>query len=133
MTVPAGRVRDGMSGVVLTVGPDHTLREAARLMAARKVGAAVVHDGDSEGPGIFTERDLLEALAAGQDPDGERVGAHLTADAVVAGPDWSLQEAAATMLRGGFRHLVVVEGDEVVGVISVRDVMRFWAQVPVEP
>jgi CBS domain-containing protein len=119
-------VRDGMSGVVLTVGPGHTLRQAARLMAKRKVGAAVVMDPESEGPGIVTERDLLNSIADGQDPDTELVGAHLTAELVFASPGWSLEQAAAAMVRGGFRHLVVVEGGETVGVLSVRDIVRCW-------
>jgi CBS domain-containing protein len=120
------QVRDGMSTVVLTVGPHHTLREAARLMAERKVGAAVVLDPDSPGPGIITERDLMESIGSGQDPDTERVGSHLTASLVFAAPDWSLEEAAVAMVRGGFRHLVVTEGGDIAGVLSVRDVVRCW-------
>ena len=120
------QVRDGMSTVVLTVGPHHTLREAARLMSQRKVGAAVVIDPDSPGPGIITERDLMESLGADQDPDSERVGNHLTASLVFAAPDWSLEEAAVAMVRGGFRHLVVTEGGDIVGILSVRDVVRCW-------
>jgi len=120
------QVRDGMSTVVLTVGPQHTLREAARLMAERKVGAAVVLDPDSPGPGIITERDLMDSLGAGQDPDVEQVGRHLTSSLVFAAPEWSLEEAAVAMVRGGFRHLVVTEGGDIVGVLSVRDVVRCW-------
>ena len=120
------QVRNGMSTVVLTVGPQHTLREAARLMSQRKVGAAVVIDPDSPGPGIITERDLMESIGAGQDPDTERVGNHLTASLVFAAPDWSLEEAAVAMVRGGFRHLVVTEGGDIAGVLSVRDVVRCW-------
>jgi CBS domain-containing protein len=120
------QVRDGMSTVVLTIGPQHTLREAARLMSDRKVGAAVVLDPDSPGPGIITERDLMESLGAGQDPDTEPVGRHLTSSLVFAAPDWSLEEAAVAMVRGGFRHLVVTEGGDIVGVLSVRDVVRCW-------
>jgi CBS domain-containing protein len=120
------QVRDGMSTVVLTVGPQHTLRDAARLMSARKVGAAVVIDPDSPGPGIITERDLMESLGAGQDPDTEVVGGHLTASLVFAAPDWSLEEAAVAMVRGGFRHLVVTEGGDIAGILSVRDVVRCW-------
>ena len=62
------QVRDGMSNVVLTVGPGHTLHEAARLMAERNVGAAVVLDPEASGPGILTERDILKSVAEGQDP-----------------------------------------------------------------
>jgi CBS domain-containing protein len=115
-----------MSKLVLTVGPGHTLREAAKLMAERSVGAAVVMDPDGEGPGIVTERDVLNALGAGQDPDRELVGDHLTSDVVYAAPDWSLEQAAAEMTRGRFRHLIVCAGPEVVGILSVRDVVRCW-------
>ena len=121
-------VRDVMTPAVVTVGPTHTMRQVAQVMAARKVGAAVVHDPDANGPGILTERDMLEAVAGGEDPDSEPASAHLTKDAVVAAPDWPLLKAAQTMLSGGFRHLVVCERDEVVGVLSVRDVLRAWTE-----
>ena len=120
------RVRDAMSTTVLSVGPHHTLRDAARLMSQRRVGAAVVLDPEGPGPGIITERDLLDSIGAGQDPDAERVRDHLTADIVFASPDWSLEEAAVAMVRGGFRHLVVTDGGEITGVLSVRDVVRCW-------
>jgi CBS domain-containing protein len=119
-------VREGMSKVVLTVGPGHTLRQAAELMAGRKVGAAIVVDPESMGPGIITERDILQSVAAGQDPTGERVADHLTANVVAAAPDWSLEEAAVAMVRGGFRHLLVVDGADTVGIVSVRDIVRCW-------
>ena len=121
------QVRDAMSSDVLTIGPTHTLRQAATQMAGRRVGAAVVHDPDAGGPGILTERDVLKSLADGQDPDTELVGEHLTPDAVVATPDWDLDRAAEAMLAGGFRHLVVCDGDDIVGVLSVRDVVRVWS------
>jgi CBS domain-containing protein len=120
------QVRDGMSATVLTVGPGHTLREAARLMSQRKVGAAIVIDPEQPGPGILTERDLLESLGTGQDPDTEKVGDHLSATLTFAAPDWSLERAAEAMVRGGFRHLVVVDGGEIAGILSVRDVVRCW-------
>lgn len=120
------QVRDGMSRDILTIGPDHTLRAAAAAMAQRRVGAALVHDSDGDGPGILTERDVLDAVAAGQDVNVERVSGHVTRDLVVAGPGWSLEQAATAMLRGGFRHLVVVDGGEVVGVLSMRDIVRCW-------
>ena len=120
------QVRDGMSTVVLTVGPGHTLRAAARLMAERRIGAAVVMDPEQSGPGILTERDLLDSIGQGQDPDVELVGDHLTSDVVFAAPDWSLEDAAAAMVRGGFRHLIVTDEGEVAGILSVRDVVRCW-------
>lgn len=119
-------VREGMSPVVLSVGPSHTLRDAARLMSGRGVGAAVVLDPDGHGPGIVTERDVLHAVGAGKDPDRELVADHLTRDVVFAAPGWSLEEAAGAMVRGGFRHLIVVEAGEMIGVLSVRDVVRCW-------
>jgi CBS domain-containing protein len=95
-------------------------------MARRNVGAAVVVDPEGEGPGIITERDVLRSVAEGQDPDGEKVGAHLTAESVSASPEWSLEEAASAMVRGGFRHLLVVDGGETVGIVSMRDIVRCW-------
>ncbi|MCW3056048.1 MAG: hypothetical protein JWO21_17 [Solirubrobacterales bacterium] len=120
------QVRDGMSPMVLTVGPRHTLRAVARLMSERAVGAAAVMDPDGHGPAIITERDILASLGSGQDPDSESVGDHLTREVVYAAPDWSLEEAASAMVRGGFRHLIVLERGETVGILSVRDVVRCW-------
>jgi CBS domain-containing protein len=120
------QVRDGMSTVVLTIGPGHTLRAAARLMSDKSVGAAVVLDPEMPGPGILTERDVLDAIGRGQDPDAELVGDHLTSNVVFAAPEWSLEEAAVAMVRGGFRHLIVCEQAEIRGVLSVRDVVRCW-------
>ncbi len=120
------QVHEGMTQMVLTVAPGHTLRGVARLMSQRQVGAAVVMDPDGHGPGIITERDILVSVGAGQDPDSELVAEHLTRDVVFAAPDWSLEEAAAAMAHGGFRHLIVLEGGETVGILSVRDVVRCW-------
>jgi CBS domain-containing protein len=116
-----------MTRLVLTIGPAHTLREAARLMSARRVGAAVVTDDQHAGIGILTERDILDSLGHGQDPDGELAADHRTMDVVFASPDWTLQQAAETMVRSGFRHLVVIEGQEVIGLLSMRDIVRVWA------
>jgi CBS domain-containing protein len=119
-------VRDGMTGIVLTVNPGHSLRAAAGAMSERQVGAAVVIDPEQPGPGILTERDVLQSVAAGQDPDSEKVSAHLSSDLTFASPDWSLERAAEAMVRGGFRHLVVVDGGELTGVLSMRDIVRCW-------
>ena len=124
------QVRDGMSSEVLTIGPHHSLRDAARRMAQRKVGAAVVLDSDT-GIGILTERDILVSIGQGQDPDSERVSEHLTSDLVFASPDWPLEDAADAMVRGGFRHLVVLDGGEVAGMLSVRDIVRCWSRTAV--
>ena len=120
-------VRDAMSTVVLTIGPAHTLRQAARLMAARRVGAAVVLDTDAGGLGILTERDILNSVGTGQDPDLETAGTHTTTDVVFAAPSWTLEEAAEAMTHGGFRHLIVLDDHGPVGIVSVRDIIRCWA------
>ena len=119
-------VSEGMSDVVLTVGPGHTLHEAAASMWGRRVGAAVVHDPEAPGPGVITERDILRAVAQGKDPANEPVADHLTSNLTFAGREWSLEHAAATMIDGGFRHLVIVEGSDVVGILSMRDIVRVW-------
>ncbi len=119
-------VRDGMTKIILSIGPAHTLREAARQMAAQHVGAAVVTDLEHPGIGILTERDILESVGSGQDPDREAVADHRTTAVVFAAPEWTLDQAAETMVRGGFRHLVVVDSGELVGILSMRDVVRVW-------
>jgi CBS domain-containing protein len=128
-------VRDGMSKLVLTIGPTHSLRDAARMMSARRVGAAVVIDPEHAGVGILTERDILDSVGAGENPDTELSAHHCTSDLVFAAPEWTLAEAAAAMVRGGFRHLVVIEGAEVAGLLSMRDIVRCWsaASVPAQP
>jgi CBS domain-containing protein len=122
------QVRDAMSKAVVELGPNHTLRQAAQLMSSHRVGSAIVTDPDGEGVGIITERDILDAIGSGLDPDTAHTGDHLNWDVVYAGPTWTLEEAANAMVRGGFRHLVVMDGDEVLGVISVRDIIRVWVQ-----
>jgi CBS domain-containing protein len=124
------KVRDGMTRLIVAIGPAHTLREAAHLMSARRVGAAVVIDPEHSGVGILTERDILDSVGAGQDPDTELAAAHRTADVVFASPDWTLEQAAQTMVRAGFRHLVVLENGEVTGLLSMRDIVRCWSGAP---
>lgn len=120
------QVKDGMSEVVLTVGPGHTLREAAAMMAEKRIGAALVNDDETPVPSILTERDILLSVGAGEDPDGELVAAHMSDSVIAASPEWSLERAAAEMSRRGIRHLVVYDGAELVGVLSMRDIVRVW-------
>jgi CBS domain-containing protein len=119
-------VRDGMNPIVVTVGPDHTLREAARRMTARGVGAAVVIESGEPGPSIITERDILHSNGVGQSIDVELVHQHLTSQVVYAAAEWSLERAAAEMVRGGLRHVIVLDGSDVVGILSMRDIVRCW-------
>jgi signal-transduction protein with cAMP-binding, CBS, and nucleotidyltransferase domain len=120
------QVRDGMSDLVLTVGPSHTLREAAEMMVAKGTGAALVADDEQPGPCIVTERDILISLGRGEDPDTERVSDHMSEGVVAAAPEWSLERAAAEMSTRGIRHLVVFEGGDVAGILSIRDIVRVW-------
>jgi len=120
------QVRDGMSEITLTVGPSHTLREAAQKMVEKGTGAALVFDDELPTPSVVTERDLLISVARGQDPDAERVADHMSEGVLTAAPDWSLERAAAEMSRRGVRHLVVFEGPEAIGVLSMRDIVRCW-------
>lgn len=122
------QVLNAMTAAVVVVGPEHTLRQAAERMVERNVGSAIVLDPDGAGPGIITERDMLRSIAAGQDPDEEVVGDHLTDTATSCEPGTDLEEVAARMVRGGFRHIVVCDGPDLVGVMSMRDIVRSWLQ-----
>jgi CBS domain-containing protein len=115
-----------MSEVVLTVGPSHTLREAARMMVEKGIGAALVTDDERPVPCIVTERDILNSIGRGEDPDTELVSAHMSEGVVAASPDWSLEHAASEMSTRGIRHLVVFEGGNLVGILSIRDIVRVW-------
>ena len=122
------QVREGMTKVVLSVGPSHTLRKAAERMVEKGTGAALVADPDAPAPGIVTERDILISLGGGQDPDVELVADHMSS-VIAAAPEWSLERAAAEMSQRGIRHLVVFEDAELVGVLSMRDIVRVWTSV----
>lgn len=119
-------VRVGMSQVVLRVGQGATLREASSKMVERGIGAALVEDEDLPVPSVITERDILRAIGTGLDPDSELVGDHMSEKVITASPDWSMERAASEMSRRGIRHLVVCDGGELVGVLSMRDIMRTW-------
>ena len=115
-------IRDVMSTTLLTVDATETISEAAAQMDARRVGAALVMNGERLS-GILTERDILHAVATGQ-MEGTKVGAWMTHDPETVGPDDRPGHAAAIMLHGGFRHLPVLDGDRPIGIISIRDLMR---------
>ena len=114
-------VSDVMSSTPVTVSRATTVAEAATIMGERRVGSALVMEGDSL-LGIFTERDVLKALGEHFDAAGHPVSEWMTADPVTVPPDTDAAVALKTMLDGNFRHLPVVEGGRVVGVVSMRDV-----------
>ncbi|MFL5871919.1 MAG: cyclic nucleotide-binding/CBS domain-containing protein [Solirubrobacterales bacterium] len=120
------QVRDGMSEITLTVGPSHTLREAAEKMVEKGTGAALVIDAELPTPSVVTERDLLIAVAQGKNPALERVADHMSEGVITAAPEWSLERAAAEMSRRNVRHLVVFEAGDPIGVLSMRDIVRCW-------
>ncbi len=126
-------VREGMNRIVVTVGPSHSLREAARRMTDHGVGAAVVLDNEQSGPGIITERDILHSTGGGQDIDQELVGDHLSPKLIYAYEDWPLQKAAEEMTGGRFRHVIVLDRDSApVGILSMRDIVRCWIGAPAD-
>lgn len=120
------QVRDGMTEVILELGPAHTLREAAQRMTERGIGAALVFGDEDPVPSIITERDILHSVASGADPDTELVRDHMSEGVVTAAPDWSLERAAAEMSSRGIRHLVVFDRGKVSGILSMRDIVRVW-------
>lgn len=114
--------RDHMSRDLLSVSPGDSLSEVAQRMVDRDVGAVLVMDG-SELAGILTERDVLRAVAAGIE-EKTVVSDWMTRDPDTMAPDDTTQQAAVLMIHGGFRHLPLMEGDDVVGMLSIRDLMR---------
>lgn len=114
--------RDEMSRDLLTVESTLPLSEVAERMVEREVGAVLVLDGERLA-GILTERDVLRAVARGIRDDAV-VGDWMTSDPETIEPDETAEHAATLMVHGGFRHLPVVEGGAVVGILSIRDLMR---------
>lgn len=122
------RVSVGMSEVVLRIGPGLTLRRAAEEMTRKGIGAAIVEDEEWAVPRILTERDILRAIGTGLDPDSERVGDHMSESVITASPEWSLERAAMEMSRRQIRHLAIYRDGELVGVLSMRDILRVWTE-----
>lgn len=108
-----------MSRGLLTVAPGDELEEAARRMVGRRVGAVLVMEGERLA-GILTERDVLRAVARGL-RTGALVSEWMTGDPDTVDPAESVEHATQLMLHGGFRHLPVLEGARLVGIVSIRD------------
>jgi CBS domain-containing protein len=116
-------VRDVMSGELVTVDPEATVAEAATVMGGRHVGSALVCE-TGKLAGIFTERDILKALSQDFDAPGHPVSDWMTRSPATVGPDETVERALDMMLSGGFRHLPVMDGDAILGVVSMRDLSR---------
>jgi len=115
-------LEDVISGEAFTVGEDTSMVEAAQGMVKGRFGSALIMQG-SWLAGIVTERDVLRAAASGKDLNAIKVKEWMTRDPISATPDMDTEEAAAVMFTNGFRHLPVTKGSEIVGVVSLRDVL----------
>jgi CBS domain-containing protein len=114
-------VGDVMNRDLITVDPATTVAEAATVMGGKHVGSALVME-DGRLTGIFTERDIVRALAAEHDAAGHGVAGWMTPDPVTLGPDAKIVDARDRMLEEGFRHIPVVEEGRLIGIVSLRDV-----------
>ena len=116
-------VREVMSTGLHYVNPTTTVGEAVALMAQHRIGSTLV----MEGPrlvGIFTERDTVRALSQSHDAPSHEVSSWMTAEPMTVTPDEPIEQALKTMLANNFRHLPVIEGDDVVGIVSIRDLAK---------
>src|SRR5437763_15164996 len=113
-----------MTKEVLSVEPSDTIGEAAEKMTSHGVGAVVVSDFGRM-IGIFTERDLMRAVAGRVHSSEARVREWMTPDPVTMPPDASVKDAGQTMIERGFRHIPVVEGERAIGIVSIRDVAEW--------
>ena len=116
------KLKDIMTTEVFTTGPDASVTEVAEAMVRGRFGSAIVIHG-SWVDGIFTERDVLRAAASGKDLNTLTIGEWMTKDPMTVGPDMESEEALQLMAANGFRHLPVVDGKDVLGIVSLRDVM----------
>jgi CBS domain-containing protein len=116
------RIEDQMSRTVLTVTDDQTLEQAAQMMIERSVGSAVVTKGGAL-EGIITERDILRSVAEGLVPWTTKVSQCMTPNPRTLTPSSTREEAVRLMSDGGFRHLPIVEGGDLVGIITLRDLL----------
>ncbi len=116
------RVRDYMHEGLVSAGADITVADAARIMQEHGIGCLLVMNGD-RAAGVFTERDVLRAVAEQADAPLTKIGDWMTPDPVTISPDAPTMEAIGVMLQGHFRHLPVAEGDRVIGILSMRDLL----------
>jgi CBS domain-containing protein len=113
-------VREVMKTTLYSVDPSTTVGEAISLMARNKIGSALIMEGGRL-IGIFTERDTVRAISQSHDAPDHEISSWMTRDPKTISPDIDVDDAMKTMLDNGFRHLPVVEGGEVIGMVSMRD------------
>ncbi len=121
-------LRDVAVRHLLTVDPTSTIRRAAKVMSDRSVGCAIAIEKEVVA-GIITERDILHAIAREQNIDETTVADVMTREVVSGESGWDLLKAVKTMIDGGFRHLLVMDMDEPVGIVSLRDLMDSMAEM----
>ena len=124
-------LKEIMTGDVFTIAKDASIAEVASSMLKGRFGSAIVMEG-SWLSGIFTERDVLRAAAAGVDLTSSSVSDWMTSDPMTASPDMETDEAAEIMMSNGFRHLPVVEGNSLAGIVSLRDILRTRIRRPAQ-
>ena len=124
-------LKEIMTGDVFTIARDASVADAASSMLKGRFGSAIVMEG-SWLTGIFTERDVLRAAAAGVDLTSSPVSEWMTSDPVTVSPDREADEAAEIMMSNGFRHLPVVEGNSIAGIVSLRDILRTRIRRPAQ-
>jgi len=122
-------VGDIMTSSLFSIEPTSTVAEAATVMGERRIGSALVMEGERL-LGIFTERDIVRALGQHFDAAGHPVSDWMTPDPVTVPPSTAAPEALGTMLARGFRHLPVAEGEQVVGIVSMRDLTAAGVVAP---
>jgi CBS domain-containing protein len=121
-------IRDVMSTDLVTVSPRASVAEAAAIMSAKHVGSAIVLDENDDVHdvlvGIFSERDILHALGSDFDAAAHTVAEWMTKEPATIDAGASVTDALGRMLKEGFRHLPVLEGGRLVGMVSLRDLSR---------
>jgi CBS domain-containing protein len=125
-------VGDIMTTGLFSIDPSTTVAEAATVMGERRIGSALVMDGDRL-LGIFTERDIVRALGEHFDAAGHPVSDWMTPDPMTAEPTTPVEQALSTMLERNFRHLPVVDGDRILGIVSMRDLTAAGVSAPQPP
>jgi CBS domain-containing protein len=116
-------IRDVMTTKLITVDPSTSVAAAVTVMGMERIGALLVMESERL-EGIFTERDLVRALSYDIGAASQQVAQWMTRDPVTVGPDTPVEQALERMLAGNFRHLPVMEGERVVGMVSIRDLSR---------
>jgi CBS domain-containing protein len=125
------KVSEIMTKEVVTVGPEYNVADVASVMHARGIGSVIVLEDDRV-LGILTERDILKVVGSGEDPKNAAAHEALSDDLITVGPGAPVEQAAREMVRAGVRHLPVVSDEGLIGIVSIRDLVRWSVQDVVE-